>query len=49
MKIDINNQTIVETYDVGQGPQHMILENEIIWIARTFIVQTGKLFMAPVV
>ena len=44
VKIDINNQTIVETYDVGQGPQHMILENEIIWIARTFYSSNWEAF-----
>ena len=44
VKIDINNQTIVETYDVGQGPQHMILENETIWIARTFYSSNWEAF-----
>ena len=44
VKIDINNQTIVEAYDVGQGPQHMILENETIWIARTFYSSNWEAF-----
>ena len=36
IKIDINSQNIVESYEVGHGPEHMILENNNLWISRTY-------------
>ena len=36
VKIDLNSETIIETYDVGRGPEHMLIQNDILWISRTF-------------
>jgi len=36
IKIDIMNQSIVEIYEVGFGPQHLILDGDFLWIARIF-------------
>ena len=36
VKIDINTNSIVETYDVGLGPTSLIIDNNIIYIARTY-------------
>ena len=44
IKIDINNQSIIETYDVGYGPQHMIIEDETIWISRIFYNSNWEAF-----
>ena len=43
-KIDLTSQLIEETYNVGQGPQHMILENETIWVARIFYNSNWEAF-----
>jgi len=36
IKIDINSQNIVESYEVGFGPEQMILQNNNLWISRTY-------------
>ena len=35
LKMQIRSKTI-ETYDVGRGPEHMLIQNDILWISRTF-------------
>ena len=36
IKIDLNSQNIVESYEVGNGPGELILDNQTLWISRTF-------------
>ena len=36
VKIQPNNRTIEETYNVGRGPYDLLLDNEILWISRTW-------------
>ena len=35
-KIDINTKQIVETYEVGNGPQQMLIDGDLLWISRTY-------------
>ena len=35
-KIDINSKQIVETYEVGNGPQQMLIDGDLLWISRTY-------------
>ena len=36
VKIDINSEDLVETYEVGRGPEHMLINDNSLWISRTF-------------
>mgnify|MGYP003125452957 CR=1 FL=1 len=36
VKIDVNSNSIVETYEVGLGPQSLVIENNDVYVARTF-------------
>ena len=36
VKIDVNTNSIVETYEVGLGPQSLVIENNDVYVARTF-------------
>ena len=36
VKIDASTNSIVETYEVGLGPQSLVIENDDIYVARTF-------------
>ena len=36
VKIDIASEEILESYEVGNGPQHMVLDEHTLWISRTF-------------
>ena len=36
VKIDINTKNIIETYEVGRGPEHMLINDNSLWISRTF-------------
>jgi len=36
VKINITTGEVVENYEVGSGPNHMILDNDLLWISRTF-------------
>jgi len=36
VKIDINTNSIVETYEVGLGPTSLVMENNDVYVARTF-------------
>ena len=36
VKIDIASEEILESYEVGNGPQHMVLDEHKLWISRTF-------------
>ena len=36
VKIDVNTNSIVETYEVGLGPQSLVMENDDVYVARTF-------------
>jgi len=36
VKIDINSENLVETYEVGRGPEHMLINDHSLWISRTF-------------
>ena len=36
VKINPETNQVVETYEVGKGPQHMVIENNNLWISRTY-------------
>ena len=36
VKVDINTNSIVETYEVGLGPTSLVMENNDVYVARTF-------------
>ena len=36
VKIDVSTNSIVETYEVGLGPQSLVIENNDVYVARTF-------------
>ena len=36
VKIDINSEDLVETYEVGRGPEQMLINDNSLWISRTF-------------
>ena len=36
VKIDISSNSILQTYEVGRGPQQLIIDNNFLWISRTF-------------
>ena len=36
LKIDIESESVVATYEVGRGPEHMLIENDELWVSRTF-------------
>ena len=36
IKIDVNNRTIENTYNIGRGPYDLLLNDEILWISRTW-------------
>ncbi|MFL2982966.1 MAG: YncE family protein [Candidatus Neomarinimicrobiota bacterium] len=36
IKIDAIDNNIVETYEVGRGPEHMLINDNNLWISRTF-------------
>ena len=36
VKIDASSNQIIETYEVGRGPQHMVINNNSIWVSRRY-------------
>tara|TARA_B100001079_G_scaffold269506_1_gene281860 strand:+ start:28 stop:834 length:807 start_codon:yes stop_codon:yes gene_type:complete len=36
VKINPETNQVVETYEVGKGPQHMVIENNNLWVSRTY-------------
>jgi hypothetical protein len=36
IKIDPSTKQIVETYEVGRGPQHMVIHDNNLWVSRTY-------------
>ena len=44
VQIDINSEIIVESYEVGNGPQQMILDDNTLWISRTFYTSDWSAF-----
>ena len=36
VKIDPSSNQIIETFEVGRGPQHLIINNNILWVSRTY-------------
>jgi hypothetical protein len=43
-KIDVSSNTVVETIEVGQGPQQIAIENGEVYISRTFYSDTWETF-----
>ena len=36
VKIDPPSNQIIETFEVGRGPQHLVINNNILWVSRTY-------------
>ena len=36
IKIDPSSNQIIETFEVGRGPQHLVINNNILWVSRTY-------------
>ena len=36
VKIDPENNQVINTYEVGKGPQQLLIENNNLWVSRTF-------------
>tara|TARA_S200000501_G_scaffold197383_1_gene185775 strand:+ start:281 stop:1285 length:1005 start_codon:yes stop_codon:yes gene_type:complete len=36
VKIDLDSEEVIEIYDVGRGPEHMLIQDNTLWISRTF-------------
>ena len=43
-KIDVSSNTVVETIEVGQGPQQIAIENGEVYISRTFYSDTWETY-----
>ena len=44
VKIDINSNSVVETYEVGLGPTSMVIDNGDIYVARTYYNENWESF-----
>jgi len=44
VKIDVNTNSIVETYEVGLGPTSMVIDNDDVYVARTFYDENWEPF-----
>ena len=44
VKIDVASNTIIETIEVGQGPQQIAFDNDEVYISRTFYSDTWETF-----